>query len=98
MNLKPIAKNSRFLFWVNSKFKSYQLKRDLARLTYDYSAKAHAKNFVYDAQEAVVEFKRRHKLYCPDFTARVPGNLHVFWVGTSQSQDESGFLQSLRRQ
>jgi len=97
MNLKVIAKKSRLLFWANSKFKSYQLKRDLAHLTRNYTAKAHAKNFVYDPQEAAVKFKLRHQLYRPAFSARAPENLRVFWVGASQSQDESGFLQSLRR-
>jgi spore maturation protein CgeB len=97
MKLKEIAGNFKFLFWVNSKIRSYQLKWGLARLAGDYNAKALAKNFVYDASEAVLEFKRRHKLYQPNFSARVPGDLRVFWVGTSQSQDESGFLQSLQR-
>ena len=97
MNLKVIAKKSSLLLWFNSKFKSYQLKRDLAHLTHNYTAKSQAKSFVYDPHEAAVEFKRRHQLYNPDFSSRALGNLRVFWVGTSQNQDESGFLQSLGR-
>jgi glycosyltransferase involved in cell wall biosynthesis len=97
MNLKEIAKKSALLYWVNAKLKCYQLKRDLARLTCEYSTKARARKFVYDAQEAVAEFKRRHQLYCPKFSPRAPGDLRVFWVGTNQSQDESGFLQALQR-
>lgn len=97
MRLKAIAKDFKLLFWVNSKFKSYQLKRDLARLAHDYNSKAAAKNLAYDAQDAVAEFKRRHRIYNPNFSARALGNFRVFWVGTSQSQDESGFLQALRR-
>jgi len=97
MKLKAIAKDVKLLSWLNSKFKSYQLKRDLRALTLDYNAKALAKNVVHDAQESVAEFKRRHRRYNPKFSARNQGDLRVFWIGTSQSQDESGFLQSLRR-
>lgn len=97
MKLKAIVKEFKLLFWINSKFKSYQLKRDLARLNRDYNDKAAAKNLAYDAQDAVAEFKRRHRIYNPNFSVRAPGNLRVFWVGSNQSQDESGFLQALRR-
>ncbi len=97
MNLKEIAKKSALLYWVNAKLKCYHLKRDLSRLIREYSAKARARKFEYDAQEAVDEFKRRHKLYCPKFSPRAPGALRVFWIGACQSQDESGLLQAFHR-
>ncbi len=85
MNLKVIAKKSRLLFWANSKFKSYQLKRDLAHLTRNYTAKAHAKNFVYAPREAAVTFKLRRQLYHPAITERSPENRCVLSVGARQS-------------
>ena len=63
MNLKVIAKKSRLLFWANSKFKSYQLKRDLAHLTRNYTAKAHAKNFVNNTKVAAVALTHLHQIY-----------------------------------
>lgn len=97
MSFKEIAKKSSLLYWLNARFKCYQLKRDTASLTREYTARARAGKFRYDAQQAVEEFKRRHQLYCPGFSPRALGELRVFWVGSNQNQDESGFLQALRR-
>lgn len=97
MKLKEIAKKLKLLYWVNSKFKSCQMKRDLGRLSQNYYKMAIANNLVYEPKEAIEEFKRRHRIYNPKFSARAPGDLRIFWVGKNQSQDESGFLQSLRR-
>jgi len=97
MNWKDAAKKSRFLYWINAKLKCYELKRDLARLAREYESKAAESGFIYDAAKVVEEFKRRHKRYCPDYVPTQLGALRVFWVGTSQSQDESGFLQALHR-
>lgn len=97
IHLKTIAKKSDLLSRINAKLKCYQLKRDLAKLARGYNARAVEANLQYDVNSAIEEFKRRHQLYCSHFSPRTPGNLRVFWVGTVQSQDESGFLQALHR-
>ncbi len=94
---KETAKKFALLYWLNASHKCFQLKRDLRRLGREYESRAAASGFSYVAENAVDEFKQRHRHYGPDFVPRVPGELRVFWVGTSQSQDESGFLQALHR-
>lgn len=97
MNWRETAKKWPPLYWINAKLKCYQLKRDQSRLKRKYEAKAVSSDFSYDAYKAVEEFKRRHRLYQPNFVAAPFGSLRVFWVGTHKDQDESGFLQALRR-
>jgi len=97
MNWKERAKKWPLLYWINANLKSYELKRDLARLAREYESKAAASGFSYDADKAVEEFKRRHRSYCHNYTTAPLGTLRVFWVGTNQSQDETGFLQALHR-
>jgi spore maturation protein CgeB len=97
MNWKEIAKKSDLLSWINSKFKCYELKRGLARLGREYESKANIYGYDYDSKKAIEEFKSRHHKYRPDFAPVGLGVLRVFWIGASQSQDESGFLQALHR-
>ena len=97
MNWKDILKRSTLLYWINAKFKSFELKRDLARLTRKYELKAKINDFVYDNKVAIEEFKSRHRRYRPGFLPAEVGELKVFWIGACQSQDESGFLQALHR-
>jgi spore maturation protein CgeB len=95
--LKEIAKKSSVLCWINAMMKCYELKRDSARLAHDYKKRSIASSFIYDPEEAIREFKCRHSAYSPNFVPREAGKLRVFWVGTNQNQDESGFIQALRR-
>lgn len=97
MSWKEFAKKSSLIYGINARLKCFQLKRGLAELARDYQRMAEKAGYQYDAGEAVEQFKRRHRAICPGFIARTPGKLRVFWLGTTQSQDESGFLQALRR-
>lgn len=97
MNWKEALKKLPLMYWINAKFKCYELKRDQRRLKHYYKDKATSSDFFYDAYNAVEEFKRRHQRYRPAFVPVPLGSLRVFWVGTSQSQDESGFIQALQR-
>lgn len=97
MNWKQTAKKWPLLYWVNTKFKCYELKRDLARLACHYESTAAASGYSYAEDKAVEEFKLNHRRYRPNHTPAQYGTLRVFWVGANQSQDESGFLQALRR-
>ena len=95
--IKVMAKKVPLFSWANATIKCLQLKRELSALRKYYERRADDKGFVYSAVAAEEEF--RHRLYIrrPDFTPRESGQLRVFWVGACQSQDESGFIQSLRR-
>ena len=95
--LKEIAKKSSILYWINAKIKCYVLKRDSARLAHDYKKSSVASAFIYEPEGAIGEFRRRHLESCPDFVPREAGALRVLWIGSSKDQDESGFIQALRR-
>lgn len=97
MNIKELLKKNRLLYSFNAQIKRYTLKKDLVKLSNKYNAKAQLSGFKYDANEVVKEFKRRCQNYDPSFVPREAGELRIFWIGANQSQDESGFLQALKR-
>lgn len=92
-----IAKQIGFLNWINSEIKSRKLKKNLCKLERKYLLKAERKGFTYSVSTAIQNFKNEHKKNAPNFVAKDPGSLRVFWVGSNINQDESGFLQSLKR-
>ena len=97
MNWKERAKLIPLFYAINSHLKCCQLKLGLFRLKSEYKTKAEARSLTYIPEQAINEFKRRHRLYQPSFTPRPCGSLRIFWVGTDKDQDESGFLQALNR-
>jgi spore maturation protein CgeB len=97
MNWKEFAKKLSILRSINAKLKCYKLKRNQANLARDYDAKASNRGVDYSEDQAINEFKNRHISRCPGHSPAALGALRVFWVGTNQSQDESGFLQALHR-
>jgi spore maturation protein CgeB len=97
MDWKLTFKKSSLLYCINAKLKCHQLKRNLARLAREYEFKANATGYCYNEEQAVLEFKLRIQRYGSSYLPAQSGALRVFWVGASQSQDESGFLQALHR-
>jgi len=95
--LKNIAKQIGFLNWINSEIKSRKLKKNLFKLGRKYLLEAERKGFNYSASTVIENFKNEHKKNAPNFVAKDIGSLRVFWVGSNLNQDESGFLQSLKR-
>lgn len=77
--------------------KCYELKRGLAKLNSQYKFKANASSYVYKESDALTQFNQRLIHYRPTFRPVSKGTLRLFWLGANQSQDESGFLQALRR-
>jgi spore maturation protein CgeB len=97
MNWKETAKRCGLLNWLNARLKSSKFKRDWAELSNDYRKRAVKLGFSYDSDLAIGKFKYWHQAHAPEFTASTRGSLRVFWVGSNLNQDESGFLQALRR-
>jgi spore maturation protein CgeB len=97
MSWRDVAKRSRWLYWINAKIKCFKLKYALASLARSYQAKAAVSGISYEPNKAVEEFKRRHRRLRPAYKPATKNDLRIFWVGTNQSQDESGFLQALNR-
>ena len=97
MNWKLAVRKLPFAEVVNAKIKSFQLKSDLECISKEYKARADKLAYSYDATEALCEFRRRLRLYRPNYVPPKIGDLKVFWVGSNLSQDESGFLQALQK-
>ena len=81
----------------NAYYKAKQLKKRRAKLEGYYSLRAEKIGYVYNEHAAIKEFKKRHLLLNPEYRAQKVGGLRIFWVGTNREQDESGFLQALRK-
>jgi len=97
LNWREFAKRIRLLYWINAEFKCYELKRGLTKLKSQYDSMAIAADYIYKEDNALAEFSRRLQCYRPNYTPVSKGDLRLFWLGANQAQDESGFLQALRR-
>jgi spore maturation protein CgeB len=97
MSWKEIAKRAPIIYSMNAKFKCLKLKHDRRRIERAYDDRIQRERFVYSDEEAVKQFRAHLSALNPDFSPKIKGDLNFFWVGASQSQDESGTLQSLRR-
>lgn len=73
------------------------MKARQARIAARYEQRAARGRYRYDEAAAVDEFRLRLERKRPAAQPRSRGELRVFWIGASRSQDESGFLQALRR-
>lgn len=83
--------------FANRLYKAKQMRDGLRSLASDYAKLAHKKNLNYIKSEAIAIFKHRVLERCPSFHPKKAGELRIFWVGSNRDQDESGFLQALRR-
>ena len=79
---------------LNRRAKAYALRRNLRRLAAHYSELARERGFTYSEGGAIAAARQRLRALRPDPVGRRP---RVFWVGANRDQDESGFLQALRR-
>ena len=97
MSWKDVAKKSPIIYSINAKIKSSKLKYSSVKLAKSYDAKTSKMGLEYNTDKAIADFKSRHHALNSSFKIGDGKRLNVFWVGSNQSQDESGFLQSLKR-
>ena len=95
--LKVWLKKFRLIYDVNALLKSYELKRGVRNVTRYYEKKGTPEEKHYNETTAIAEFKAQHRELRPNYVAKKIGDLNFFWVGASQTQDESGLLQALNR-
>lgn len=82
---------------VNGALKAHQLRAGLQRLEKHYRKQSENRAFQYREDDAIDEFRRRQRNLNPGQLPKKLGDLRIFWVGANRDQDESGFLQALRR-
>lgn len=80
---------------LNRRLKANGLRSGLRRLAAHYEHRASQLGFAYDEAAAVETFQRRIAALWPNCYPKQA--LRVFWVGANRDQDESGFLQALRK-
>ena len=95
--LKDRLKQFQLLYAFNARIKSFQLKYGLASLNRRYGKRYRDAAVCYDERSVVTLFQERHRQLQPSFSSKQPGELNIFWVGASEAQDESGFLQALNK-
>ena len=82
---------------VNRVIKARRLRAGLAHLAAHYGALAAERGVSYDEAAAWAECQRRVHLVQSLARPQARERPRVFWVGANRDQDESGFLQALRR-
>lgn len=94
--VKVIAKKISLLVAVNKIIKARKIKYELKRLHAYYLHQALELGISYDENHAWSVAKSRMK----DIWGKMPvldKKIRIFWVGANRDQDESGFLQALRK-
>lgn len=81
----------------NRALKANQLRSGFQRLVTRYKKQAKTRAFRYEEKAAIDEFRGRLLKLNPNQLPKKSGDLKIFWVGANRDQDESGFLQALRR-
>lgn len=81
---------------INGALKAHQLRAGLKRLAAHYKRQSEKSAFQYQEQAAIAEFRQR-LLTLNSKLPKKTGDLKILWVGANRDQDESGFLQALRR-
>lgn len=97
IELKKRLKTISVLAKANAKVKAARHKYRWARIFNRYAQMNEALEEKYSRTNALQKY--REKLAAANIvpTAKELGELNIFWVGASKDQDESGFLQALRK-
>lgn len=95
--IKNWLRSVRGLAALNATVKAHQLRAGLQHLAKCYADCSAAKGVHYEERAAVAEFRKRLLELRPQGFPKKEGYLRVFWVGANRDQDESGFLQALRK-
>ena len=90
LGIPPVALSNKFI-------KAHQLRSGLRRLKAHYAKQANERSLGYLEERAVGNFQRLLFTLHPKTYPKKVGDLRIFWAGANRDQDESGFLQALRR-
>lgn len=97
MNIIKILKSVSFFYEINAFLKRFLLHHQRKKLFKYYEKKALKKNLVYSEGDAYNFFKNKILKDQYNFQNKKIGQLHIYWVGATKSQDYSGFIQALER-
>jgi spore maturation protein CgeB len=82
-------------FKLNAFLKARQLKYRQDKLNQKYNSRIRNHGFQYSREISIDAFHER--ISFQKYKKKRFGDLGIFWVGANRDQDESGFLQALRR-
>lgn len=95
-NVKATLKKNKIFSTANAKWKAARHKRLWRRVESRYS-RGTAKDSIYNEKNALNQYRDRLNVEEMVPLKKPVGALNIFWVGASRDQDESGFLQALRK-
>lgn len=95
--IKDGLRRVHFVSSLNAALKAHQLRAGLANLADEYARAAARIGFKYSEAAAIGSFRAGLRRMRPKYSPKRFGELNIFWVGANKDQDESGFLQALRR-
>jgi len=87
--LKKLLKKNHIIFEINSSYKCFRLKNQYLKIVHYYSNKENKRSL-----ESLLINKGFVKDWCLQFNHKKP---HIFYLGTDEFQDKSGFLQALNK-
>ena len=94
-SIKAKLKRYDQIYRLNASIKSMLLKVRLWRLRRHYNSNKKTALTRHCTIESLKEFHFHQSISNPLFRALPKGNLRIFWIGASEAQDRSGFLQAL---
>lgn len=95
--VKNLLKKNSVIYAINALIKSTLFKIHLKKLHIKYNAEVNARKILYSRNDIIDNFKANCKFRKKDFTVKDKGELNIYWVGASKAQDETGFLQALKK-
>ena len=96
-DIKNILKKNRLIFNLNSYIKAKELKKNYFYLSEKYKYLEKLNNIIYSEDQTIVDFRKK-LFYKYGFSNKKKSTKPKFlWVGANKDQDESGFIQSLKR-
>ncbi len=93
--MKQFLKNVTPLYALNAKIKAHQLKKQYRKILSYYEAMAKRQGFKYSEHRVYEEVAKRLACRGVNIRGKTQKNLGILFVGSDESQDTGGFLQSL---
>lgn len=96
-SIKTILKKNKYIYSLNAFVKEKISRSQINKMNALYSAAIARKKMTYSHEETVSLFKDSLAKRGIDLNKFAKKDLKIFWVGASESQDYSGFVQALSK-
>lgn len=94
-SIKQILKKNKYIYSLNAFVKEKISRYQINKMNAIYSAAIKRKKLIYSQEETISALKDNLLKRGIDLNKFSDKNLKIFWVGASEAQDYSGFIQAL---